>query len=79
VVDPREASIPAVGHLALIDPETGERITVDTSRPHVRERFSALERERRERLARELRRLRVEHVPVCTEGDWLRTLGRFLR
>jgi uncharacterized protein (DUF58 family) len=79
VVDPREASIPAVGHLALIDPETGERITVDTSRPRVRERFETLERERRQRLLRELRRLRIEHLVLSTEGDWLRSLGRFLR
>ena len=32
IVDPREAELPAVGHLALVDPETGARIEVDTSR-----------------------------------------------
>jgi len=79
VSDPREASIPAVGHLALVDPETGARIAVDTSRPRVRERFAELERERRDRLASELRRLRVSHVALSTEGEWLRELGRFLR
>jgi uncharacterized protein (DUF58 family) len=79
VGDPREAEIPAVGHLALVDPETGDRITVDTSRPRVRERFAQLERERRDRLVSELRRLRVAHVSLSTEGDWLRDLGRFLR
>jgi hypothetical protein len=30
-------------------------------------------------VARELRRLRVEHVVVTTAGDWLRQLGRKLR
>ena len=79
VGDPRERELPAVGHLALVDPETGARIRVDTSRRRVRERFAELERERRDRVARELRRLRIAHVGVSTEGDWLRALGRWLR
>ena len=47
VVDPREAELPAVGHLTLVDPETGARLEVNTSRRRVRERFAELERERR--------------------------------
>jgi uncharacterized protein (DUF58 family) len=77
--DPRERAMPDVGRLALIDPETGRRLEVDTARPRVRERFAALERARRERVARELRRLRVDHIALGTEGDWLRELGRRLR
>jgi uncharacterized protein (DUF58 family) len=79
IVDPREAEVPAVGHLALIDPETGARIDVDTSNRRVRERFAELERERRETLTRELRRLRVDHVTLSTDQDWLLALGRHLR
>jgi uncharacterized protein (DUF58 family) len=79
VRDPRESELPAAGPLALVDPETGELIQVDTSRRRVRERFAELEAEDRARVARELRRLRVEHVVVSTEGDWLRQLGRRLR
>jgi uncharacterized protein (DUF58 family) len=79
VGDPREAEVPAVGRLALIDPETGARVEVDTSAPRVRERFAALERERREVVARELKRLRVDHVALSTADDWLFALGRRLR
>jgi uncharacterized protein (DUF58 family) len=79
VRDPRESRLPAVGHLALVDPETGERIEVDTSRRAVREEFARIERDERERVAHELRRLQVDHVVVSTEGDWLRELGRRLR
>jgi uncharacterized protein (DUF58 family) len=79
VHDEREGSLPAVGHLALIDPETGERVEVDTSRRNVREAFSRFENERRERVARELRRLRVEHARLSTGDDWLLELGRRLR
>ena len=77
--DPREAEVPAVGRLALIDPETGRRAEVDTSSPQLRERFAALERERRAGVARELRRLHVDHVTLSTEDDWLVALGRRLR
>jgi uncharacterized protein (DUF58 family) len=78
VADPREAEVPAVGRLALVDPETGERVEVDTSRPRVRERFAALERERREAVAAELRRLRVDHVTLSTDREWLADLARRL-
>ena len=77
--DPREAELPAVGRLAVVDPETGERLEVDTSRPRVRERFAELERERRDAVARELRRLHVDHVALSTDRDWLLDLGRRLR
>jgi uncharacterized protein (DUF58 family) len=79
VGDPRERELPAVGSLAVIDPETGRRMEVDTSRRRVRERFAALERERREDLARDLKRLRVDHISLSTDGDWLLSMGRALR
>jgi uncharacterized protein (DUF58 family) len=79
VRDPRETGMPAVGRLALVDPETGERVEIDTTRRRLRERFAAIEAEGRERVARELRRLAVEHVVLSTDGDWLRDLGRVLR
>jgi uncharacterized protein (DUF58 family) len=78
-VDPRESDLPAVGHLALVDPETGARLEVNTSSTRVRHQFAELERERREAVATELRRLRVNHLTLSTADDWLRALGRQLR
>src|SRR5439155_9417518 len=43
VRDPRETRLPNVGHLALVDPESGELVQIDTSRRRVRERFAAIE------------------------------------
>jgi uncharacterized protein (DUF58 family) len=77
--DRREAEIPAVGHLALVDPETGEHVEVDTSRSEVREVFARIEENTRAEIARELRTARVEHVVLSTEDDWLKELGRTLR
>jgi len=79
IVDPRESELPAVGQLMLVDPETGARVQVNTGRRRVRERFAELERERRQALASELRRLRVHHTTLSTAQDWLVELGRQLR
>jgi uncharacterized protein (DUF58 family) len=79
IADPREAEIPAAGLLALVDPETGRRVEVDTSSRRVRERFAQLERDRRAEVAAQLRRMRVHHVALSTAGDWLVELGKHLR
>jgi uncharacterized protein (DUF58 family) len=79
VGDPREQEIPDVGRLRVVDPETGQLLEVDTSHGRLRERFATLEGERRERLAAELRRLRIQHVRLTTDQDWLVELGRVLR
>lgn len=79
IADPREAELPAVGRLSLVDPESGALVRVDTSRSRVRERFARLEAERRGRVADELRRLRVHHVTLSTDQDWLVELGRRIR
>ena len=77
--DPREAELPAVGHLALVDPETGTLVEADTSSHQLRAEFARIEAEGRAEVARELRKLRVEHVVLSTGDDWLRELGRRLR
>jgi uncharacterized protein (DUF58 family) len=76
VGDPSEAALPAVGRLALVDPESGEVVRVDSSNERLRERFGALERERREAVAAELRRLGIKHIALSTGHDWLVELGR---
>jgi uncharacterized protein (DUF58 family) len=79
ISDPRELELPAAGSLALVDPESGARIEVDTSSRRLRERFAELERRRRATVAAELRRLRIKHVALSGGDDWLRALGRALR
>ena len=76
VCDPREAALPSAGHLALVDPETGALVEVDSSRARVRERYAALEAERRESVAAGLRAAGADHVVLDTGHDWLRALGR---
>ena len=79
VGDPREALLPAAGLVALVDPETGETMEVDTTDLAFRHAFSHAESERRNAVTAELRRLRIEHVTLSTEDDWLKELGRRMR
>jgi uncharacterized protein (DUF58 family) len=77
--DRREQELPAVGELALIDPETGERLRIDTNDGRLRARFAEHAAEDRRDVARELARCGTAHVVLGTEGDWLRELAGFLR
>jgi uncharacterized protein (DUF58 family) len=74
VEDPREAELPAVGRLAVVDPETGRIVEVDTNRPKLRWKFAAAEADRRAKLADDLKRAGVQHIELTTEGEWLRDL-----
>lgn len=76
VRDPREASLPAVGRLTLVDPETGALVEVDTRSAVLRHRYAAAERDEREGVRTLLRRCGVDHLVLSTDGPWLRELGR---
>jgi uncharacterized protein (DUF58 family) len=77
--DPREQQLPNVGHLSLVDPETGRRLRVDTRSRRLRERFAFAATEERDDLARRLRGAGVDHIVLSTEGDWLGALVGGLR
>ena len=79
VRDPREQVLPAMGELALVDPESGRRLRVDTGDPLLRERFAAAAADERERVAQAISSTGARHVVLSTEGDWLRTLAGYLR
>ena len=77
--DPREETLPSVGTLRLVDPETGRQLRVDTSSERLRERYAAAAAAERLELARTFAGLGVGHVVLSTSGDWLRPLAAFLR
>jgi uncharacterized protein (DUF58 family) len=78
VYDPRERELPAVGRMAMVDPESGERVEVDTTDRRLRERFARAVSEERAAVATALRRAGAEHVALSTAGTWARELGRRL-
>jgi uncharacterized protein (DUF58 family) len=78
VRDPREQALPDVGHLHLVDPETGRHMRVDTRDHRLRERFADAAAAERRDLERVLAATRTDHVALETSGDWLRKLAGFL-
>ena len=76
--DPREQALPNIGHVWLVDPETGRKLHVDTSRRRLRERFAEAAEKDRAALGRALASLGVPHLTLLTEGDWLRPFASFV-
>jgi len=78
VRDPRESNLPAVGLLTLVDPETGQRLEVQTSNPKVRARFAELAANRQAEHARLVRGTGAAHLVLSTDRDWLFDVVRFV-
>ncbi|SFN57741.1 MULTISPECIES: DUF58 domain-containing protein [Actinomadura] len=76
VVDPRELTLPDVGMLTLVDPETGRRREVPTASRRLRERYAGAAARQREEIAAGLRRAGAAHLRLRTDGDWVRDLVR---
>lgn len=79
LVDRREEALPSVGFVDLEDPETGERLLVNTSDPDFREAFSRWEGARRSALDRVFRRSGVDVVDIRAGEPYDRPLMRFFR
>lgn len=79
VRDEREETLPPVGYVELLDPETGEQLVVDTRSRAVRDRFAALAGQRRAALLAEFRRLRIDTLEVRTGAPFVGPLMRFFR
>lgn len=78
VVDPRELTLPDVGVLRLVDPETGRHLEVQTRSKALRSRYAEAAAARREDHATAVRRAGAGHVVLRTDRDWLVDLATFL-
>lgn len=77
IVDPRELELPAVGMLAVVDPETGRTREVPTNRS-TRQRYAAAAASQRADIADRLRRAGADHVQLRTDRDWVIDLASFV-
>ena len=77
VGDRREEEIPPIGFVDFEDPETGERVLVNTSRGLFRERFGEQRAAARRRVDRLLRRSKVDSIDVTTGVPYEKALRRF--
>ncbi len=77
IVDPRELTLPDVGILTFVDPETGRRREVRTSR-RVRDRYAAGALAQRRATRDALRRAGAGHLRLSTDADWVRDVARYV-
>lgn len=79
VGDDRESSVPQVGHLLLVDPETGQERYVDTS-SYVFKQWLDSFRTMRDGESREaFKASQVEHCRILTKEDYGEAVVRFFR
>jgi uncharacterized protein (DUF58 family) len=78
IVDPREMSLPDVGMVKLVDPETGGTVEVQSSDRRLRERFAEVAAAQRDSIARRIRSAGADHLALSTDRDWLVDLARFV-
>lgn len=77
--DVREEALPPIGLLELEDPETGERVVVNTSNPRFREAFEERSQRSRTSLDRTLRKSRVDVIDIRTGQPYVQPLMRFFQ
>ena len=77
--DTRERELPPLGYLELEDPETGERVVVNTSDPHFRMAFATRVTNDRNDLDRAFRKSKVDVIDIETGEPYVRPLMRFFQ
>jgi uncharacterized protein (DUF58 family) len=79
VQDPAEMNLPALGLVDLVDSETGEMLTVDTSSPFFKKAYADEIAQQRQARERELRQSGVDRVDVVSGADFVDPLIAYFR
>lgn len=79
VNDPREEEIPDAGDLTLQDLETGELVSLPTSKSALREEFRKKSRERIAQNQKAFRKAGIDLIPLITDQPYAQTLRNFFQ
>ncbi|WP_232303998.1 DUF58 domain-containing protein [Pseudofrankia sp. DC12] len=77
VIDPLELSLPNVGPLAVVDPETGALFDLPTHSRRFRARYEQAAARHRDEVAAALRGAGAAHLRLRTDSDWLIEIARY--
>lgn len=77
VIDPRDLSLPDVGHVVLQDPESGETREIVTTR-RIRRDFALAAEQQRAAVETALRRCGCPRLTLRTDSDWIADIVRFV-
>lgn len=75
--DQRELEIPNIGLITLTDPETGEKIVVDTKSEHGRQLYTEHIRQAEDERLRTLRTSKVDNIDIKTDESYVIPLIRY--
>lgn len=78
VSDPREAELPNVGLLTVVDPGTGRSREIATNKASVRQAYADAAARHHEHLASTFRKHRIEHLRLSTDRPWLDDVVSFM-
>lgn len=78
LIDPRELELPDVGEVALVDPASGERLSVSTADRGLRERYAAAAAQQRYEIASSIAAAGASHLTLRTDRDWIRDVVEFV-
>lgn len=79
VFDPVEESLPNVGKVNLIDPETGQLSTVNTGNLAIRTAYNNLTAQRLDALCKTFSKYRIDHIDAATDADYLPLLHQLFK
>lgn len=82
ITDPTELTLPDVGLVDIVDPETGKVHLIDTSDKGFRKEYEARSLEMRTRRKRLFNSTRVDHIDVSTDTDnepYINTIVKFFK
>ena len=79
VADPRERELVGVGLVEFEDPETGQKVTVNTSSPRFRKAFSTLASGAFEETQRFFRSSSIDSIVIRSDRPYIQELLRFFR
>ena len=79
VLDPRELELPPVGHLVLVDPESGRQRDVDTGDARIRGAYARAAAAHRAATAEAVHAAGAGHLHLRTDRDWVTDLTYFVR
>lgn len=79
ITDPRELELPVVGLIELEDPETGDKMLVNTRSSKARKMYERLRSKHIAEQTQAFRSMNVDHVDIRTDSSYVEPLVRFFR
>jgi uncharacterized protein (DUF58 family) len=79
ITDPVDFEIPDAGLIQFLNPETGDKILVDTSDPKIRENYRKISLQRETEIKKMLKTKGIDLIEVSTAEDYFKPLMRFFK